>query len=130
MLYNLLKVCVLPPSSMFFDHENRSDMFLWNDYLPIDYVMLHHKLLITTTVRTRNPIWRHSSLFVWSCSLASLLYCGILKEAVFPWQCTSSFGCFGTRIGSLLPPPSCTSCHHVLNTACSYVNAPFRWCML
>jgi hypothetical protein len=28
MLYNLLKVCVLPPSSVFFDHENRSDMFL------------------------------------------------------------------------------------------------------
>jgi hypothetical protein len=46
MLYNLLKVCVLPPFSVFFDHENRSDMFLWNDCLPTDYMILHPKLLL------------------------------------------------------------------------------------
>jgi hypothetical protein len=130
MLYNLLKVCVLPPSSVFFDHENRSDMFLWNDCLATDYMMLRAKLLITTAVRTWNPIWRHNSLSVRSYSLAyyilesrKKLYChgsALAHLAVLVQLDLNKNGV------TLLPQSSWAPCHHVLNIACSYM----RWCLL
>jgi hypothetical protein len=117
MLYNLFKVCMLPPSSVFFDHEEGSDLFLWSSCLTMDCMMLHPKLLITTTVRTLNPVWRHNSLPARSYSLASVLY--ILES----WKKLHCHGNALTHLAVLvqlylirngvtvLPQSSCSSCH-------------------